>query len=55
MTRPPHVRPVTRAAKHRWAELHPQEPAWRLAVGLVGLLLTMFAFFWLLPATQVAP
>jgi hypothetical protein len=50
-----HVRPVTRAAKHRWAELHPQEPAWRLAVGLVGLLLTMFAFFWLLPATQVAP
>jgi hypothetical protein len=32
-----------------------QEPAWRLAVGLVGMLLTVFAFFWLLPATQVAP
>jgi hypothetical protein len=55
MTRPPHVRPVTRAARYRWRELHPPEPKWRLAVGLVGMLLTMFAFFWLLPATQVAP
>jgi uncharacterized iron-regulated membrane protein len=41
MTRPPHVRPVTRAARYRWRELHPQEPAWRLAVVLVGMLLTL--------------
>jgi hypothetical protein len=52
MTRAPHVRPVTRAARARWAETHPQEPAWRLAVGLVGMLLTLVVACVLLPATQ---
>jgi hypothetical protein len=35
MNRAPHVHPVTRAAKYRWRESHPQEPAWRLAVGML--------------------
>jgi hypothetical protein len=49
MNRAPHVHPVTRAAKYRWRETHPQEPAWRLAVGLVGMLLTLVVACWLAP------
>lgn len=53
MTRRAHVRPVTRAARARWAETHPTEPAWRLAVGVLGLLLVFVAACVLLPV--VAP
>jgi hypothetical protein len=49
MTRQPHVRPVTRAARYRWAETHPGEPRWRLAIGLVGMLLAFVATCVLLP------
>jgi len=53
--RPPHVRPVTPATRHRWREDHPEESA-RLALELVAgavmIALAFFLAFVLLPVMQ---
>jgi hypothetical protein len=47
--RQPHVRPVTRAARYRWAETHPGEPRWREAIGIVAIVALAFVLLWILP------
>jgi hypothetical protein len=49
MTRPPHVRPVTRAARYRWREMHRaprrEVPAWSEFVGIGAIVLVLFLIF----------
>jgi hypothetical protein len=45
----PHVRPVTRAARYRWAEMHRaprrEVPAWSEFVGIGAIVLVLFLIF----------
>lgn len=55
MSRFPHVRPISRAARYQWRQDHPRRPWAEAAVGIVACIALAVVAFWMLPALAMVP